>query len=47
MRWTPGRRSDNLEDRRASSGMRRVAGDRHRGIALIAIFDCSLVRIRW
>jgi uncharacterized protein len=37
MRWNPGRRSDNLEDRRASSGMRRGAGIGLGSIALIAI----------
>ena len=38
MRWNPGRRSDNLEDRRASSGVRRGAGMGLGTIAIIAVF---------
>jgi predicted metalloprotease len=40
MRWNRGRRSDNLEDRRAESGgrMRRGAGLGLGGIAIIAVF---------
>ena len=37
MKWNQGRRSDNLEDRRASSGMRRGVGIGLGGIAVIAI----------
>src|SRR5262245_51723077 len=38
MRWTPGRRSDNLEDRRGMPGVRRGAGIGLGGIALIVVF---------
>ncbi len=44
MRWNRGRRSDNLEDRRAESGgrMRRGAGLGLGGIAIIAVFGLLL-----
>jgi predicted metalloprotease len=38
MRWTPGRRSDNLEDRRSATGVRRGAGIGLGTIAIIAVF---------